>query len=92
MDLCRRSCPRPELLIEMGKAVPLGGLSRPPPSSLIPCWDPGQGWPSTDCCFSSLDSEEDISKIQELAGLNKLEIIPLVQTFGHVEVGAAGCP
>ncbi|XP_058013037.1 hexosaminidase D-like isoform X1 [Ahaetulla prasina] len=30
-------------------------------------------------------SEEDVSKIQELAGLNKLEIIPLVQTFGHVE-------
>ncbi|KAG8145421.1 putative Hexosaminidase D-like protein, partial [Naja naja] len=30
-------------------------------------------------------SEEDIMKIQELAGLNKLEIIPLVQTFGHVE-------
>ncbi|KAM3826749.1 hexosaminidase D-like isoform 2-T3 [Vipera latastei] len=30
-------------------------------------------------------SEEDIAKIQELAGLNKLEIIPLVQTFGHVE-------
>ncbi|XP_063171251.1 hexosaminidase D-like [Candoia aspera] len=30
-------------------------------------------------------SEEDIVKIQELAGLNKLEIIPLVQTFGHVE-------
>ncbi|XP_032087148.1 hexosaminidase D-like isoform X4 [Thamnophis elegans] len=31
-------------------------------------------------------SEEDITKIQELADLNKLEIIPLVQTFGHVEV------
>ncbi|XP_013920231.1 PREDICTED: hexosaminidase D-like isoform X2 [Thamnophis sirtalis] len=30
-------------------------------------------------------SEEDITKIQELADLNKLEIIPLVQTFGHVE-------
>ncbi|XP_034986499.2 hexosaminidase D isoform X2 [Zootoca vivipara] len=30
-------------------------------------------------------SEEDIKKIQELAALNKLELIPLVQTFGHVE-------
>ncbi|CAI5792424.1 hexosaminidase D-like isoform X2 [Podarcis lilfordi] len=30
-------------------------------------------------------SEEDIEKIQELAALNKLELIPLVQTFGHVE-------
>ncbi|XP_061456118.1 hexosaminidase D-like isoform X2 [Rhineura floridana] len=30
-------------------------------------------------------SEEDIDKIQELAELNKLELIPLVQTFGHVE-------
>ncbi|XP_054848597.1 hexosaminidase D-like [Eublepharis macularius] len=30
-------------------------------------------------------SEEDIEKIQDLAELNKLEVIPLVQTFGHVE-------
>ncbi|XP_053131660.1 hexosaminidase D-like isoform X2 [Hemicordylus capensis] len=30
-------------------------------------------------------SEKDIDKIQELAELNKLEVIPLVQTFGHVE-------
>ncbi|XP_066496784.1 hexosaminidase D-like isoform X2 [Tiliqua scincoides] len=31
-------------------------------------------------------SEEDIDKIQELAELNNLEVVPLVQTFGHVEV------
>ncbi|XP_066496782.1 hexosaminidase D-like isoform X1 [Tiliqua scincoides] len=30
-------------------------------------------------------SEEDIDKIQELAELNNLEVVPLVQTFGHVE-------
>uniref|UniRef100_A0A8D2LKB4 beta-N-acetylhexosaminidase n=1 Tax=Varanus komodoensis TaxID=61221 RepID=A0A8D2LKB4_VARKO len=30
-------------------------------------------------------SEEDISKILKLAELNKLEVVPLVQTFGHVE-------
>ncbi|KAJ7306092.1 hypothetical protein JRQ81_010458 [Phrynocephalus forsythii] len=30
-------------------------------------------------------SEEDVDKILELAELNKLEVIPLVQTFGHVE-------
>ncbi|NWR81073.1 HEXDC Hexosaminidase, partial [Centropus unirufus] len=30
-------------------------------------------------------SEEDIERIQQLAELHKLEVIPLVQTFGHVE-------
>ncbi|KFP29698.1 Hexosaminidase D, partial [Colius striatus] len=30
-------------------------------------------------------SEEDIERIQQLAELNKLEVVPLVQTFGHVE-------
>ncbi|XP_078237549.1 hexosaminidase D [Pogona vitticeps] len=30
-------------------------------------------------------SEDDIDKILELAELNRLEVIPLVQTFGHVE-------
>ncbi|NWW47182.1 HEXDC Hexosaminidase, partial [Pedionomus torquatus] len=30
-------------------------------------------------------SEEDIEQIQQLAELHKLEVIPLVQTFGHVE-------
>ncbi|XP_042336643.1 hexosaminidase D-like isoform X2 [Sceloporus undulatus] len=30
-------------------------------------------------------SEEDIGKVLELAERNKLEVIPLVQTFGHVE-------
>ncbi|NXW85385.1 HEXDC Hexosaminidase, partial [Alopecoenas beccarii] len=32
-------------------------------------------------------SEEDIERIQQLAELHKLEVVPLVQTFGHVEVG-----
>ncbi|XP_048351549.1 hexosaminidase D-like isoform X2 [Sphaerodactylus townsendi] len=31
-------------------------------------------------------SEEDVERIQNLAEINKLEVIPLVQTFGHVEV------
>ncbi|XP_077172953.1 hexosaminidase D-like isoform X2 [Paroedura picta] len=30
-------------------------------------------------------SEQDIERIQDLAQRNKLEVIPLVQTFGHVE-------
>uniref|UniRef100_A0A8C6IWZ8 beta-N-acetylhexosaminidase n=1 Tax=Melopsittacus undulatus TaxID=13146 RepID=A0A8C6IWZ8_MELUD len=30
-------------------------------------------------------SEEDIERIQQLAELHKLEVVPLVQTFGHVE-------
>uniref|UniRef100_A0A8C8S2U6 beta-N-acetylhexosaminidase n=1 Tax=Pelusios castaneus TaxID=367368 RepID=A0A8C8S2U6_9SAUR len=30
-------------------------------------------------------SEADIEKIQQLAVLNELEVVPLVQTFGHVE-------
>ncbi|NXX81123.1 HEXDC Hexosaminidase, partial [Urocolius indicus] len=30
-------------------------------------------------------SEEDIERIQQLAELYKLEVVPLVQTFGHVE-------
>ncbi|NWR66562.1 HEXDC Hexosaminidase, partial [Bucorvus abyssinicus] len=30
-------------------------------------------------------SEEDIEQIQQLADLHKLEVVPLVQTFGHVE-------
>ncbi|NXU36893.1 HEXDC Hexosaminidase, partial [Drymodes brunneopygia] len=30
-------------------------------------------------------SEEDIERIQQLAEQHKLEVIPLVQTFGHVE-------
>ncbi|NXJ04744.1 HEXDC Hexosaminidase, partial [Odontophorus gujanensis] len=30
-------------------------------------------------------SEEDIEWIQQLAELHKLEVVPLVQTFGHVE-------
>ncbi|NWI51406.1 HEXDC Hexosaminidase, partial [Calyptomena viridis] len=30
-------------------------------------------------------SEEDIERIQQLAEQNKLEVVPLVQTFGHVE-------
>ncbi|NXL03010.1 HEXDC Hexosaminidase, partial [Mesembrinibis cayennensis] len=30
-------------------------------------------------------SEEDIEQIQQLAELHKLEVVPLVQTFGHVE-------
>ncbi|XP_048351543.1 hexosaminidase D-like isoform X1 [Sphaerodactylus townsendi] len=30
-------------------------------------------------------SEEDVERIQNLAEINKLEVIPLVQTFGHVE-------
>ncbi|NWZ26250.1 HEXDC Hexosaminidase, partial [Asarcornis scutulata] len=30
-------------------------------------------------------SEEDIDWIQQLAELHKLEVVPLVQTFGHVE-------
>lgn len=36
----------------------------------------------------ALPSEEDIDWIQQLAELHKLEVVPLVQTFGHVEVGA----
>lgn len=36
----------------------------------------------------ALPSEEDIEWIQQLAELHKLEVVPLVQTFGHVEVGA----
>lgn len=36
----------------------------------------------------ALSSEEDIDWIQQLAELHKLEVVPLVQTFGHVEVGA----
>uniref|UniRef100_A0A674GH10 beta-N-acetylhexosaminidase n=1 Tax=Taeniopygia guttata TaxID=59729 RepID=A0A674GH10_TAEGU len=31
-------------------------------------------------------SEEDIERIQQLAEKHKLEVVPLVQTFGHVEV------
>ncbi|NXE70741.1 HEXDC Hexosaminidase, partial [Calcarius ornatus] len=34
-------------------------------------------------------SEEDIERIQQLAEQHKLEVVPLVQTFGHVEVEAA---
>ncbi|NXF52971.1 HEXDC Hexosaminidase, partial [Oceanites oceanicus] len=30
-------------------------------------------------------SEEDIERIQQLAELHRLEVVPLVQTFGHVE-------
>ncbi|NXY79146.1 HEXDC Hexosaminidase, partial [Glareola pratincola] len=30
-------------------------------------------------------SEEDVERIQQLAELHKLEVVPLVQTFGHVE-------
>ncbi|NWS53971.1 HEXDC Hexosaminidase, partial [Chunga burmeisteri] len=30
-------------------------------------------------------SEEDIEQIQQLAELHKLQVVPLVQTFGHVE-------
>ncbi|XP_028669657.2 beta-N-acetylhexosaminidase [Erpetoichthys calabaricus] len=30
-------------------------------------------------------SIEDVEKIQQLAELNKLEVIPLIQTFGHLE-------
>ncbi|KAI6076616.1 Hexosaminidase D-like isoform X1 [Aix galericulata] len=33
----------------------------------------------------ALPSEEDIDWIQQLAELHKLEVVPLVQTFGHVE-------
>lgn len=47
---------------------------------------------SADWCSLSPDSEEDMDQIQELAKLNKLEVIPLVQTFGHVEVGASHIP
>lgn len=35
----------------------------------------------------SPNSDGDIAKIQELAELNHLQVVPLVQTFGHVEVG-----
>uniref|UniRef100_A0A8C6ZQH9 beta-N-acetylhexosaminidase n=1 Tax=Nothoprocta perdicaria TaxID=30464 RepID=A0A8C6ZQH9_NOTPE len=30
-------------------------------------------------------SEEDVERIQQLAELNQLEVVPLVQTFGHAE-------
>ncbi|NXW20289.1 HEXDC Hexosaminidase, partial [Circaetus pectoralis] len=30
-------------------------------------------------------SEDDVERIQQLAELHKLEVVPLVQTFGHVE-------
>ncbi|XP_025941825.1 hexosaminidase D-like [Apteryx rowi] len=30
-------------------------------------------------------SEEDVERIQQLAELNRLEVVPLVQTFGHAE-------
>ncbi|NXA38351.1 HEXDC Hexosaminidase, partial [Eudromia elegans] len=35
-------------------------------------------------------SEEDVERIQQLAELNRLEVVPLVQTFGHAEVGGRG--
>ncbi|NWR25025.1 HEXDC Hexosaminidase, partial [Emberiza fucata] len=38
-------------------------------------------------------SEEDIERIQQLAEQHRLEVVPLVQTFGHVEVqGASPAP
>ena len=32
-------------------------------------------------------SKEDIQKILSLAEEHKLQVIPLIQTFGHLEVG-----
>ena len=41
--------------------------------------------------FSFIFSGSEIEKIQELAKQNQLSVIPLVQTFGHFEVGTSDC-